>query len=186
MSGSISELIDEIIRVEGGYTDDPTDAGGKTKFGITEKTARANGYTGDMRDLPIEFAKDVYYKQYVIAPGFEKVAKIAGEQIAHELVDTGVNCGQPTAAKMLQRCLNALNNVGTLFPNLVEDGDLGQKSFDALAKFIQLRGNEGAQVLFVALNGLQVAHYVGIAANNEKQEKYVYGWLKNRVSDQLK
>lgn len=181
----IDALIDGIIRIEGGYTDDPNDAGRKTKYGITEKVARENGYTGDMKDLPVEFAHRVYYNQYVVAPKFDKVGFIVGNKIAAELVDTGVNCGQPTAAKMLQRSLNALNNCEKLWPNLTEDGNLGQKTFDALTAYNRARGSEGEKVLFVALNCLQGAYYMDLSAKNETQEKFMYGWLKNRVSDQL-
>lgn len=40
------EIIDEIIRVEGGYVNDPADSGGETNFGVTVAVARAHGYTG--------------------------------------------------------------------------------------------------------------------------------------------
>lgn len=37
---------------EGGYVDHPSDKGGPTRWGITQTTARAHGYTGDMRNPP--------------------------------------------------------------------------------------------------------------------------------------
>ncbi len=181
----VDKLIDEIIRIEGGYTDDPDDPGGKTKFGITEKVARENGYTGDMKDLTVDFAHRVYYNQYVVAPKFDRVAQIAGNKIAAELVDTGVNCGQPTASKMLQRSLNSLNNCEKLWPNLVEDGGLGEKSFAALASYMKARGSDAEKVLFAALNCLQGTHYMDISARNETQEKFMFGWFLNRIANQL-
>ena len=41
---------EETGRAEGGFVDDPDDSGGATNWGITEKVARKQGYTGHMRD----------------------------------------------------------------------------------------------------------------------------------------
>ena len=53
---TIAEVIDGVIRREGGYVNDPRDAGGETCWGITVAVARANGWTGPMKDLPRETA----------------------------------------------------------------------------------------------------------------------------------
>ena len=39
-------IINEIIRVEGGYVNNPSDSGGGTNFGITVAVARQFGYSG--------------------------------------------------------------------------------------------------------------------------------------------
>ena len=52
--------VNKVIELEGGYSDHSCDRGGKTKYGITQRTAREHGYTGDMRDLTLEEAKDIY------------------------------------------------------------------------------------------------------------------------------
>ena len=59
-----NDLIAEIIEIEGGYVNHPADRGGPTKYGITEKVARAFGYQGDMRDLPKSKAFEIYDKNY--------------------------------------------------------------------------------------------------------------------------
>lgn len=46
------QTIEGILGKEGGYVDHPSDKGGPTRWGITQTTARAHGYTGDMRNLP--------------------------------------------------------------------------------------------------------------------------------------
>ena len=56
------KILDYIFEVEGGYTDDKNDRGGKTTWGITEEEAREFGYTGDMRNLTKDFAKNIYLK----------------------------------------------------------------------------------------------------------------------------
>jgi lysozyme family protein len=49
---------------EGGYVDNPADPGGATRWGCTERVARAHGYTGAMQDLPQSFAHDVAKAEY--------------------------------------------------------------------------------------------------------------------------
>ncbi|OUJ77248.1 hypothetical protein BXA17_19190, partial [Acinetobacter baumannii] len=68
---NIEQYLDELIKREGGYVNNPADRGGATKFGITEAVARENGYKGNMKDLPLEFAKSIYKKQYWLEPRFD-------------------------------------------------------------------------------------------------------------------
>lgn len=49
---------------EGDYSNNPMDPGGATRYGCTERVARARGYAGDMRDLPLSFAKAVAKTDY--------------------------------------------------------------------------------------------------------------------------
>lgn len=177
---TIDEIIDDIVKVEGGYVDNPDDKGGPTKYGITEHVAREWGYTGDMRDLPEATARDIYRHLYVVQPNFHKVAEINPE-IGAELVDTGVNMGQAVAATLLQRALNALNSKGLHYPDVTVDGQLGLRSLAALRAFLKRRGSEGATVLLVTLNCLQGARYVEITEARERNETFLYGWIANRV-----
>lgn len=50
------------LGVEKGFFDDP--AGGPTMYGVTQRVARAWGYQGDMRHLPLEDAKNIARKEY--------------------------------------------------------------------------------------------------------------------------
>lgn len=177
----IKEIIDEIIRVEGGYTNNPNDTGGATNFGITEKVARANGFTGDMKFLPESVARDIYMQQYVIAPGFDKVAGISAH-VGAELVDTGVNCGPAVAGKFLQRALNAFNDEQKHYPDLLVDGGCGAKTIEALKKYFAIRGRDGESTMLKALNCLQGAHYLSITESRPANENFCYGWIKNRIN----
>lgn len=175
----IDDIIEDIIRAEGAYVDDPADLGGKTKYGITEKVARENGYTGDMKDLPIALARQIYFKRYVIEPGFDKVIGLS-PRIAAELVDTGVNMGQSHAVMFLQRALNLFNNQGALWPDLKVDGQFGQRTLDCLREMLRLRKAEGEGVLLFALNAFQLVRYEDISIARPLNEKYSYGWALNR------
>jgi lysozyme family protein len=173
---SIREIIDEIIRVEGGFVDHPNDPGGATKYGITQKVARAAGYKGDMRDLPVTTAYDIYYKDYVVNPGYHRLAEI-DPAVAAEVVDTGVNMGPAVAGKFLQRALNSLSGSG-----LVVDGAVGTRTVNALADFLRLRGPGGTKVLLKMLNSLQCVRYIELTESNARNRSFIYGWVANRVT----
>lgn len=179
---TISYIIDDVIKTEGGYSDNPNDAGGKTMYGITERVARAAGYHGDMRQMPVGVAREIYMQRYVVEPKFNLVLALS-LPIGIELVDTGVNCGTAIAAQFLQRALNAFNQQGALWPDLPVDGQIGQRTISALTEYIRRRKNEdGERVMLVALNSLQGARYIDLALNTPRNESFVYGWLRNRAS----
>ena len=56
----VDRMIEEVIGREGGYSDHPADTGGATRWGVTERVARAHGYRGDMRSYPRADAVAVY------------------------------------------------------------------------------------------------------------------------------
>ncbi|ATD63697.1 hypothetical protein CNX70_08055 [Janthinobacterium svalbardensis] len=177
----IARVIDDVLRTEGGYVNDPQDKGGETNFGITVAVARANGYTGPMRDLPVALARAIYTARYITGPKFDQVlAMHAG--IGAELIDTGVNMGPRVAAEFLQRWLNGFNDTGARYPALTVDGNLGTQSLGALAAFLAWRGQEGATVMLRALNGLQAARYLDITEANKTQRRFLFGWLRTRVA----
>lgn len=180
MSELKTRTINNIIKIEGGFVDDPSDSGGATNFGITEKVAREYGYTGDMRDLPRNVAVDIYSDRYW-EPLQLSVIELMSTPIAEEIADTGVNAGIKRAAEFLQRALTVLNNKGQLYPDLIVDGQLGQITIRALGDFLAHRGSEGETVLLRMLNALQGAFYVELAERREKDEKFIYGWFLHRV-----
>lgn len=177
---TFDDTIGDVLRREGGYVNDPLDRGGETNFGITIATARANGYTGAIVDLPRKLATDIYWRKYIVAPGFDKVGAVS-MPIAAELVDTGVNMGPAVAAKFLQRTLNVLNNQARDYPDIGVDGDIGRATIGALRAFIAKRGALGELRMLKALDALQGNRYIELAEGRATNEKYMFGWLE-RVS----
>ena len=182
----VERFLDDLIKREGGYVNNPNDKGGETNWGITAAVARESGYAGPMRNMPQSIARDIYRRQYWTAPKFDKVAELS-KPIAEELFDTGVNMGTGVPAKWLQRCLNVLNlghEGAPRYPDVVIDGDIGAKTLAALDSFLKLRGKNGEVVMLKALNCLQGARYIELAegrVKNEANEAFVYGWLEHRV-----
>lgn len=177
---SYSKIIAEIIKKEKGYVDHASDRGGPTNYGITEVVARANGYNGDMKDLPMSLAETIYSKRYIEEPGFAKIIPVS-KAIADELIDTGVNMGPATAAIFFQRLLNAFNLRGSKYADLFVDGKIGPASISALNSFLKFRGKEGEAVFIKALNNIQGGKYLDIAEKNESQEDFIYGWFLHRT-----
>lgn len=174
------KVISKIIEVEGGYVNDPKDSGGETKYGITVAVARANGYTGDMKNLPYDLAFKIYSTKYWDSLNLDAIEKVA-PKIAEEMADTAVNMGVDRSGTFLQRCLNVLNNQGTAYPDIVVDGGVGGKTLAALNSFLSLRKLDGEEVLLKMLNCLQGEFYISLAEKRDKDEKFVFGWFKNRV-----
>jgi lysozyme family protein len=177
---TIDQIIASVIDAEGGYVNSPTDAGGETNFGITARTARAAGYFGLVKDMPRSLAEQIYRRDYVQAPGFDKVLAVDA-QIAAELVDTGVNLGPSVPTPWLQRILNALNQRGTMYPDIDVDGRIGPATLGALTLLLQRRGVDGARVVLRLLNSLQGVHYLELAEKRSTDEANIYGWVLNRV-----
>lgn len=76
---------------EGAYANHPDDPGGETMWGVTERVARRHGYTGAMRELPIETARSIARAEYwdpYLCDQFDP-------RIAFALFDTAYNGGHP-------------------------------------------------------------------------------------------
>lgn len=180
MSDAFDIAVADILGIEGDFSDDPADSGGKTRFGITEAVARRHGYTGSMRQLPATTAKEIYRKDYWDAQNLDTVAMLS-YRIAWELFDTGVNMGTSQAGEFLQMSLNAFNRQATDYPDIEVDGAIGSATLDALAAFLKRRGKDGETVLLRALNALQGAAYIELAERRDKDERFVFGWFLQRV-----
>ena len=89
---------DLLITHEGGFSNHPDDPGGATMYGVTEAVARAEGYTGAMRDLTLDFAKQVYRKRYWDACRCDQMPDV----LRYPLFDAAVNSGPGQAIKWLQ------------------------------------------------------------------------------------
>lgn len=176
----VTQLIDDLIGGEGGYTDHPADRGGATRWGITEAVARAHGYRGDMRTFPREEAAAMYKRIYWVRPGFDRIGDIA-PNIAAELFDTGVNMGPGVAISFLQRALNALNRGASDYADVVPGVRIDDATVAALTTFLAKRARHGEALLMKALEALQGERYLDLAERRPANEAFLYGWLANRL-----
>lgn len=177
---NIDTLIDNVIAIEGDYSNHPADRGGPTRWGVTEAVARAHGYSGNMKDFPRNDAAEIYKRRYWYRPRFDEINKHA-PKLAEELFDTGINMGPGIAAGFLQRALNVLNRNGRDFGDIAVDRKIGNQTTQALSAFLKKRGPGGEAVLIKAVEALQGARYIRLAEKRSANEAFLYGWLANRI-----
>lgn len=154
---------------EGEYSNHRLDRGGSTMYGITEKVARENGYNGDMKDLPLSKARNIYFVNYWQPL---RLNEMYSQEVANELFDTAVNMGVRTSGKFLQESINMLDNA-----DLKIDGIIGPKTMQSVLIFLN-KSEHNAKALYKCLNGLQFCKYKKIIMLNPKQKVFFKGWLK--------
>lgn len=174
------KAVEKTLQLEGGYVNDPDDPGGATKYGITEATARAHGYTGDMRELPLETAKAIYKKSYW---DVARLDEFPSQLIAENVFDCNVNCGARVGGRLLQEALNLLNvdpSGRQMYPEIYVDGVVGQNTLAALGKALLAR-KDMEELIALLFNCLRASRYVDIIRARPKSRKFMIGWLKHRV-----
>jgi lysozyme family protein len=183
---SVDSIIEGVVARESEkYTNDPNDAGGPTKYGITLRTlSRYRKFpmtAADVQALTRSEAVTIYRWVFVEDPGFDKLLPFA-KAIAEKLIDQGVLCNPLRASEWLQRALNAFNRQAKDYPDVKVDGDCGPATQRALASFLNLRGREGVTVLIEALQALQGAYLIDLAERRPTDETFTFGWFLNRVA----
>lgn len=102
------------IRADGGYTNDPDDPGGETKWGISK---RANPDV-DIPNLTVQQALEIYKTKYWDVYKNDKFTPIDLETaeigLAAAILDTGINCGVKRCTKWYQEALKTKDPVKTL------------------------------------------------------------------------
>lgn len=159
------EIIDDVIRREGGYIDHPADKGGPTKYGITIATlAEWHGRpvtAQDVKDLKETEAREIYRERYLVAP---RLHKIVDHKVRALAVDCAVNHGSKNAVKLLQLAAR-------MFP----DGILGPKTEAAVNRM-------DASALYRRLCAARVRFYGQIIRKDFTQHVFAEGWA-NRVAE---
>ena len=176
------EAIKRVIGIEGGYVDDPADSGGKTNYGVTERTARRWGYMGPMTAFRTVDAYHLYIDMFWDEMGCDRLTAMGLTKTAGELFEIGVNTGTGRAVRFLQKALNGLNNGQTYYDDITVDGVWGGKTEEAVRGLMRRRKVEKAdEVLETVLNCQQGDFYLDLVARREKDERFLWGWLNERV-----
>ena len=116
---TFDNVFERTIGHEGGYVNNPKDPGGETNWGVTKRTAVANGYTGSMKAMTREQAKEIYRKAFWERA---KCGEFIGA-VSFQVFDAAVNHGIGNALRMLQRAVG-----------VVDDGVIGAKTLAAINK----------------------------------------------------
>ena len=114
---NFDKAFDRLLGHEGAFVDHPKDPGGATRYGITQRVARANGYEGDMRNFPLSEAKRIARKDYWDAVRADDMP----DAVRFDLFDAAYNSHPTQATKWLQRASGAK-----------DDGIIGPKTLHAV------------------------------------------------------
>lgn len=161
---AIDDLITRVIEREGGYVDHPNDAGGPTKYGITQGTLTASRGRAtsalDVQTLSLDEARAIYRKNYFDAPGF---GSIEYPPLLEFLFDYGVNSGPMTATRSLQAALG-----------VTPDGIFGPLSKAALGRVTNL------PALFYRVKAERYELLLRYIGRDPSQAVFAAGWA-NRL-----
>lgn len=113
---NFDQSFDKLLGHEGAYSNNPADPGGETMWGVTARVARADGYTGPMRELPRDRAKSIYRRSYWDAVKADQLPDF----VRFDVFDGAVNSGPEQSVKWLQRAAGA-----------ADDGIVGPKTIAA-------------------------------------------------------
>ena len=178
LSATILAIVAAVFATEGGYVNNPKDPGGETNHGITIAVARDNGYTGLMKDLPKEFAQEIYIESYIVKPGFLPIVE-QQPALAHKLIDAGVNVGTSRSSRWFQQSLNALSRGGKDFPQINPDGKVGPVTVRTYESLVKVRGKvKACELSLKLLDAYQAMHYVGLNMHD-----FTVGWVDHRIQN---
>lgn len=150
-------IIKNVINLEGGFVDDPKDPGGKTKYGISQKTFP----NLKIESLSKEQAANIYKEHFWDPYPFYK--EIKSPQLIMKLFVAAINMGQKRANICMQRAARS-------FKYLDPDGIIGPKSLETINA---IHANE----LIPAFNSECACRYRMLCQKNPSLKKFLNGWL---------
>jgi lysozyme family protein len=162
--------IEWVLENEGGYSNHPSDPGGKTNYGITNALAKRHGFDS-ARDVTRDDALKIYKGEFW-HPRFGEVS----QPIATKTLDLCVHFGPNNGVRIAQQALNVLktgwvdvdgwfgnNTVHAL--NMLADGRSQPPDF--CSEYWWLR----------AASACQAERYARQAMGNLQKLDFIYGWL---------
>ena len=156
MKTSFEEIINQVLEHEGGYVNDPHDAGGETNFGIAKKF----NPDVDIKNLTKEGAKEIYYEKYWKPSKAEKVP----DKLKHIYFDMVVNFGKRGAVKVLQQAAVAKGH------KIAVDGGIGPNTLKAIQNVETDR-----------VRAYRVLKFANIVIKKPTQEKFWLGWFRRAI-----
>ena len=148
------DIIEKVLEHEGGYVNDPTDAGGETKYGISKRAYPDE----DIKELTIERAKELYKRDYWDR---YRVSNLP-DRLRHIYVDMCINMGGGRATKILQEACNSKN------ANKIDvDGGIGPATIKAASNVEPFR-----------LRAYRVMFYAELVMKKPEQERFWVGWFR--------
>lgn len=157
---------------EGGaaFSDHRLDPGGATRWGISEKLARAHSYGGAMSELDRATAERIARAEFWIPLALDS---IQSRFVAAEIFDTAFHSGARAATMIAQRAVNLLYADSTE-PILTVDGIMGPNTVGALNSLLP----KYERHLYAALQGFQFVRFLELARTRPASSRvFIRGWM---------
>ncbi|GHT95507.1 hypothetical protein FACS1894122_13070 [Alphaproteobacteria bacterium] len=161
-SSKFLKAFEYLMYHEGGYSNNPVDAGGETKFGISKRSYPHL----DIKKLTQDQARQIYFVDFWLKGKYES---IDDENVALKAFDLAVNVGISQANRLIQR---ALRSTGI---SVTEDGIIGPITLKAI-------NNADSTDLLAALKSEAAGYYRLIANISPSQQTFINGWLRRAYS----
>lgn len=157
-----------MLKMEGGFVDHPSDPGGATNYGITQKTLdswhRAYGTYGfPVKNLTAFQARQIYKELY-----WDKLRldECTNQKFATIIFDQGVNQGPMRSTERVQKAINHTVRGIMLKP----DGIMGPKTLHG----INLSRRETMLTFFT----MSQLYYAAIVRAKPEMSAFIKGWIK--------
>jgi lysozyme family protein len=168
---SFNDAVIEVLKREGGYSDDVGDPGGATDFGISLRFLKEQGidinHDGhfdieDIKSLTEDTAKAIYKKCWWDK---YKYYWVNNQELALKIFDFSVNAGPRASHQTAQRAINSL-----IDKPIAVDGVLGAQSCHYLNTLNQDK-------LLDAYKHYQKIFYQDLVNKHPALKKFLKGWL---------
>lgn len=173
-----------VLKNEGGFVDDPEDAGGATKEGISLRFLQSlnadelhkcsiNKETiniDTIKQLTESQINSIYYNEFWLHAPYEQ---LTNQEIANNIFDSHVSMGLETATKILQRAINQFYGID----RLIVDGQFGNATLATTNALCNLNSKSVDQLKgFFILK--RISEYVKIIYRHPEDVKFINGWSK--------
>lgn len=157
---NFEDIIGKVLEREGGFVDHPTDRGGATNFGVTQRVydtwrVRQGLPVRTVRNIARDEAVGIYREQYWDAAKCEQLASVLRD--IH--FDAAVNHGVRRAAMLLQTACG-----------VKEDGQIGPKTLQA--------ASSNPPLVLARYVVARYRFYGQIVQRDRSQLVFIVGWLR--------
>jgi len=176
---SFDEAVNVVLANEGHYTNNPTDPGGATNYGISLRYLKDIGSIGDfdhdgdvsvddIKKMTVIEARNLYKKYWWDKYRFDRIVK---QSIATKLFDIAINTGVPQAVKLIQRSMWPIYG----YRSILDDGILG----DITVQKINAAPDD---ILMASFRSSIAGFYRELVAGNKSLSQFLNGWLNRTYS----
>ena len=164
MSVTTDQIIESIIKREGGYVDHPADRGGPTCYGITLNTLAAwlgTATLETLKSLTVEEAAEIYRAMYLRK---FQIDLIKPDELCAHVLDCAVLHGPTRAIRWLQAAVGA-----------AQDGIIGAETLHAL----HIRNPIAVGQLIAKARLRRIGRVV---RDDPTQAEFVAGWIDRAIA----